>query len=251
MAQKEQSVKTPTPLKTVNSTAVLRTVWVLLALVVLGLVITAVPYRMQMLVEDDYGFGQFLAEVGLSLSFFAAYFVFWELVVITGSLLVAVVIVWRRADDPFAMLVAISLTLFGLLPPLVDGLSLLNPQFTGLVVVLRGAEMVCMMAVICLFPNGRFQPGWTRWWFVGWLVALTVAHLIKPDVLAEAAALPNIGSLSDAVFCACSPHVWRFRPFARRTYTFIQIVVDAESRHCPTAVLERQNGGQLHVQHSK
>lgn len=185
---------------TLGKTAVLRAVWLLLTLLVVGMVVTAVPYRLQMMVEDVYGFGAGLAEIGLSLTFFAAYFVFWELVVITGSLLVACLIVWRRSDDPMAMLVAVNLTLLGPVLPLLDGLMLTHPLWHWLVIGLRGAAMVCMMAVFCLFPNGRFQPKWMRWILVGWIITIIVGHLIKPDVLADTAVLPNTRTLSDALY---------------------------------------------------
>ncbi len=200
MDQQNQPLSTRPHFKAVSQAAILRAIWIVLSIMVVSLVLVAVPLRYQMLLNDVYGFGPALAEIGLSLRFFALYFTFWELVVITGSLIVAGVIAWRKADDPFAMLVAITLTMYGLLPPLVDGLALLNPLWQWLVIAFRVAEMVCLMAVFCLFPNGRFQPRWTRWLFVSWLAALAVAYLIKPDLLADTAVLPRTRSLADALF---------------------------------------------------
>lgn len=183
-----------------NQTAVLRMVWFVLALLVLGVVLLAIPYRYQMLADDVYGFGPGLAAIGLSLTFFATYFVFWELVVFVGALAVAAFIVWRHSDTPYAMLVATSLTLLVIVLPLLDGLMRSNPFWHWLIIALRVCEMICLMAVFCLFPNGRFQPKWTRWLLVSWIFTLGIVHLINPNVLANTAVLPNTRTLADASY---------------------------------------------------
>ena len=96
-----------------KQTAVLRAVWLLVFLVVIFGSFLAIPARYQMMVADVYELGAELAELGVSLHFFAIYFIFWELVLVAGSLLVAGIIGWRKGDDPFALLTAMLLTLLG------------------------------------------------------------------------------------------------------------------------------------------
>jgi signal transduction histidine kinase len=172
--------------------------WLAITAGVILLLGAATPARLQMLRADAYGFGEGLQAWGISLPFFAAYFVFWELVVALGSLLVSAFIAWKRPNEWFAMLVAISLALFGLLPPLIDGLVYVSPGWQLLVAVLRLVEFGCLMAVLCLFPNGRFEPGWTRWLFLLWCLFFVVIFTINPKLLSDTAVLPNTRSLKDA-----------------------------------------------------
>jgi signal transduction histidine kinase len=174
--------------------------WLVFTAGVVLLLGAATPARLQMLRADAYGFGEGLQAWGISLPFFAAYFVFWELVVALGSLLVAAFIAWKRPNDWFAMLVAISLALFGLLPPLIDGLVYVSPGWQLPVAVLRLVEFGCLMAVLCLFPNGRFEPGWTRWLFLLWWLFFLVVFTINPKILSDTAVLPNTRSLEDATW---------------------------------------------------
>lgn len=200
MGNQNQPLSLQAQPKTSNQATALRFVWLLLTLFVVGLVVAATPLRYQMLQSDVYGYQDGLLAVGLSLSFFAAYFTFWELVVVGGSLLVAILIAWKRSDDWFAMLVAISMTLFAMLLPLVDGLSYANPQLTVPIVILRQIEMGCIMAVMCLFPNGRFSPSWTRWLLLFYCLFFLAVFIYNPLVMAETAVLPNTRTIEDALW---------------------------------------------------
>ena len=181
-------------------TITMRLIWLLTTLIVLGMVLIAAPLRFQMLQTDVYGYAEGLDALGLSLTFFAAYFTFWELIVVGGSILVGALIAWKKGNDWFAMLVAICLTLFGLLPPLVDGLSFSYPQWTLFIVILRVTTFSCLLAVFCLFPNGRFAPKWTVWLFILWLLFIGVTLLVNPSVFADTAILPNTRTVQDALF---------------------------------------------------
>jgi hypothetical protein len=101
---------------TIGKTAVLRAVWLVVAVMTFGLLAVAVPLRYQMFLDDAYGYGAPLAEIGLSLRFFAIYFTFFELLLVGGSWAVGVVIAWRKSDDWFALLTAVTLLLFVILP---------------------------------------------------------------------------------------------------------------------------------------
>ncbi|WP_420643731.1 histidine kinase [Candidatus Leptofilum sp.] len=183
-----------------QQTAVYRTIWFVVATAVVTLVVVATPLRYRMLQSDVYNFGTGLATLGLSLDFFAAYFVSLELVVVAGSLLVAGLIVWKRANDWFPMLVALSLTLLGLVPPLIDGLHFANPQWAAPVSTLRVMIQTILMAIFCLYPNGRFQPKWTRWLLILWGIFALGILLTQPLMLADTAVLPNTRTWQDAIW---------------------------------------------------
>lgn len=207
----------------IGNTAVYRTIWLVVTTAVLILIGVATPLRYRMLQSDIYGYEAGLNALGLSLDFFAAYFVGWELLVVVGSLLVAGLIVWQRADDWFAMLVASGLSFFGLVPPLIDGLHFANSQWAILVSVLRLFIMGVLMAIICLFPNGRFQPVWTRWLLIAWGLFSIGVLFINPLILTDTAVLPNTRSWQDAIWLligvvwyslAIAGQVHRYRQFA-------------------------------------
>ena len=183
-----------------SNTAVLRAVWLLVVAGVVGLVVIAVPLRYRMLRSDYYGYGDGLEALGLTLSFLAAYFVSWELLVAACSLGVAALVAWKRGHDRFAMLVAFTLALVGLMPPLVDGISFVYPQLAVPIALLRLAELVALMAVFCLFPNGRFAPDWMRWLLIAYLLFSLFSAVFHPGVLADTAVLPTMRTLGDAAW---------------------------------------------------
>lgn len=183
-----------------QQTAVYRAVWFVVATAVVVLIAIATPLRYRMLRSDVYDFGEGLAALGLSLDFFSAYFLGLELLVVAGSLAVAGLIVWKRASDWFPMLVALSLTLLGLVPPLIDGLHFDNPQWTVPISTLRLFIQTILMAIFCLYPNGRFQPNWTRWLLIGWSLFALGVLLTQPLMLADTAVLANTRTLQDAIW---------------------------------------------------
>jgi hypothetical protein len=106
--------------------------------------------------------------MGLSASGYALYNVTLDTVFVSVFAAVAIVIFWRRSDDPMALLVATMLVVWG---PL-NGLFVLTPGATegkypalqatlGPLVTFIG--YVAWMLFFYLFPSGRFVPRWTRW----------------------------------------------------------------------------------------
>jgi hypothetical protein len=185
---------------TISKTAVTRAICLLVAVMTFGLLAAAAPLRYQMLLDDAYGYGAPLAEIGLSLRFFATYFTFFELLLAGGSWMVGVVIAWRKRGDWFALMTAVTLMLFGFLPPLVDGLIIANASWQTPIVFLRWLCLTGLMAVFSLFPNGRFVPHWLRFVLIGWIGNAIVINIFWPGILADTAVLPNTGSREDALW---------------------------------------------------
>jgi signal transduction histidine kinase len=192
--------QTHAPKVTISKTAVARAICLLVAVMTFGLLAAAVPLRYQMLLDDAYGYGASLAEIGLSLRFFAACFTFFELLLAGGSWMVGVVIAWRKRGDWFALITAVTLMLFGFLPPLVDGLIITNAGWQTPIVALRWLCLTGLMTVFSLFPNGRFVPHWLRFVLIGWIGNAIIVNVFWPDILADTAVLPNTGSREDALW---------------------------------------------------
>ncbi len=113
-----------------------------------------------------------LAEMGLSAGGYAFYNVGLDTVFVLVFAVVAIVIFWRRSDDPMALLVATMLVVWG---PL-NGLLVLTPSATEgmypalqmtLGTTLTFVGYMTWMLFFYLFPSGRFVSRWTRWLALG------------------------------------------------------------------------------------
>src|SRR5215207_6540090 len=141
--------------------------WVAVAAVALGQFIISVPARYAHLAHSTAGVRAALAELGLSAGGYALYNVTLDAVFVSVFAVVAIVIFWRRSDDPMALLVATMLVVWG---PL-NGLFVLTGAIEGMYPALQATlgrlvtfiGYVAWMLFFYLFPSGRFVPRWTRW----------------------------------------------------------------------------------------
>ena len=145
------------------------------ALVALGPFVISVPARYSQLANPTAGVRAALAELGLSAGGYALYNVTLDTIFVSVFAVVAIVIFWRRSDDPVALLVATMLVVWG---PL-NGLLVLTPSATaGMYPVLQitvGSALTLVgymtwMLFFYLFPSGRFVPRWTRWLALCWVL---------------------------------------------------------------------------------
>jgi hypothetical protein len=113
--------------------------------------------------------------VRLSAGSYALYNVTLDTVFVSIFAVVAIVIFWRRSNDPMALLVATMLVVWG---PL-NGLLVLTPSATeGMYPALQttlGTTLTLVgymtwMLFFYLFPSGRFVPRWTRWLALCWVL---------------------------------------------------------------------------------
>jgi hypothetical protein len=141
---------------------------VAVAVVALGSFAGSVPARYAELARPTAGVRAALAELGLSAGAYALYNVVLDTIFVSLFAGVALVIFWRRFDEPVALLVATMLVLWG---PL-NGLFVLTPGATedeyGLLQAVLGPTLtyigyITWMLFFFLFPSGRFVPRWTRW----------------------------------------------------------------------------------------
>jgi len=145
-----------------------RVAWVAVAIVTLGAFAISVPSRYAELANPTENVSAALAELGLSAVAYALYTVALETIFVSGFAAVAIVIFWRRSDDPVALLVATMLVVWG---PL-NGLFLPTPSeivepypILGMALgqTLTYIGYITWMLFFYLFPSGRFVPRWTRW----------------------------------------------------------------------------------------
>lgn len=107
--------------------------------------------------------------MGLSVRFFAIYFVAVEVAFTAVSAAIGTAIFRRRSGDRMALLVSLVLVTFGAVftvpYPLLD-LSLL---WTVSAEALSFIGSALLILFLYLFPDGRFVPRWTRWLALMWM----------------------------------------------------------------------------------
>ena len=145
-----------------------RVAWVIVAVITLGSFASSVPVRYAELAHPTEKVSAALADLGLSAGAYALYTVALDTIFVSVFAAVAIVIFWRRSDDPVALLVATMLVVWG---PL-NSLYLPSPSAfeepntvlgTTLGLILTYIGYIAWMLFFYLFPSGRFVPRWTRW----------------------------------------------------------------------------------------
>ena len=132
-----------------------RAAWVALVVTVLALFVTGIPasYRTARVLRPETVAG--LQHLGVPTGFPAAYLTILDTVTMLGFAGIAVLVFARRSDDWIAMLMALTLVLTAMLytAPAFEA-----PAPVPLVAMLCALGEICQLAVIYLFPSGRFVP---------------------------------------------------------------------------------------------
>jgi hypothetical protein len=154
-----------------------------------------------------------LADLGLSVDFFAAYFVAVEITFVAVSSAIGVAIFWRKADDRMALFVSLMLLTLGAaltVPyPLLD-LPLIWRLSAEVVSFVGAASMVLFFY---LFPDGRFVPRWTRWLAVLWIVGVMAPNTFFADRFLPLLGNPLAYALLAASFAGTTlfAQIYRYR----------------------------------------
>ncbi|MCB8945283.1 MAG: sensor histidine kinase [Ardenticatenaceae bacterium] len=185
--------------KSERITWLIRLLWIAVALFALFLISIAVPYRYAMLAADVYGYGTALTAQGLSYRGFASYFTIIETAIGLSFLVVATIIAWRKTGEWLALMVAATLAYLGVLLPLTDGLMAIDTNWRWAIIILRILVYSGMIAMFCLFPDGRFTPRWSRWLFSAWLFFVVAGRHLLTDALSNMAVIPAIHTQQDSL----------------------------------------------------
>ncbi len=126
-----------------------------------------------------------LLDLGLSASFFATYSIVLNLIHTLGFLAIGVLIFTRRSWDRMAIVVSLALigygvSAFGILLPLAQA----EPWLSFPIELLTGFGVTTLLIVAYLFPDGRFEPPWTRQLAVVWALWM-LPWYVPPRLLFE------------------------------------------------------------------
>lgn len=150
-------------------------VWAGFTVLSVGLFLAGLPQRYaQLLTVPD---PRTLQQLGLTAQSYATYLLGLFGLIVLVHLLTAGVIVWRRAHDPMALFVALSLVANGSLIPLAvvygrtGGAGARHPVVDAVIYV----GLVTSIVLLYVFPTGRFVPRWTAPLAAAWALLLIPA----------------------------------------------------------------------------
>jgi len=134
-----------------------------------------------------------LKGIGLFPGVYTASTVTLTLATLMVCLGVSTLIVWRRSDDPMALIVALLLVALGPLAVMFNVSARPSPwqvpnQFQSFLFV------ALLLLVLSLFPTGQFVPRWMRWPFVAFL-AVQVPFIFFPALAALHISAVSLGFL--------------------------------------------------------
>jgi hypothetical protein len=159
--------------------AIARVVWVLVFVAMLAAFFIQIPYYlayMSRACPDTCGFTTqqeaALASIGISLDVFAWIALSCTLVISLISVVLALILFWRRSNDWMAMLVALFLVGYPIMNNGTTGNlpTDIPPSLWVLLQVLTFPVWIIYAATFMLFPSGRFAPHWTWILFIFWSI---------------------------------------------------------------------------------
>lgn len=140
---------------------------------------------------------QALAAAGLPAWFYPVYNVALASALVAVSTAVAVVIAWRRSDEPVALYVSATLVLLSIfINTFSDVLATLGLGWELLLDVQRSLMWVMFPVLLYIFPDGRFVPRWTVWLAPLW-VYFQAAYFAALFAVFLAAFYPGLAPASE------------------------------------------------------
>jgi signal transduction histidine kinase len=165
---------------------------------VLGVWITSITAALQHEAQGAPA-GEIALDLTLSVGFFAGY------------LAPVAIVLWQRPRDWLALLAGVALLAFGLtLSPALNDLQMNSPEWTQIYTLMRGLGQGLLFLFLYLFPNGQFQPRWTRFA----LFALLAVHIVFLTPLA-AGVIPDIVGFVAWLFFLASVVIAQIYRYAR------------------------------------
>ena len=152
--------------------AVARSVWLVVCVTAVLTFLFALPFRWAQLTHPSPTNLANRNALGITLTTFAAYTLFWEIVIAAPYAIVGFLIFWRRGDERIALLTSLFLIVFGVgsgtITPTIMALLGKNPALDLLQYSFAAISWITFGLFFYLFPNGRFVPNWTRWLALIW-----------------------------------------------------------------------------------
>ncbi len=145
--------------------AAVRVIWMALIALSLVTVLLGLPLTYaDRLDQADQLFAESMRQIGMAHEFYAHYFGSLQVLYVLVSLIVAVVLFWKRSDDFVALLASAMMVTFSVtVSPLTNNLADAQPAWTWVVIALESISKLLLILTLMVFPDGLFLPAWVRW----------------------------------------------------------------------------------------
>lgn len=179
----------------------LQVLWVagiLVYLIFFGLSIQ--PMYDSFLSDGQQLFSTVLPRIGLTVTSYAVIFLFLNMSYLLAALTVALVIFWKRANDPMALLVALLLVASNIqFGRSATAFVSEYPTLIGMVSALRGLTSGLLLVFFFTFPDGQFVPRWSVWLLLPFAVLLYLLADIRAYMQGSITTVSAIGTISIAL----------------------------------------------------
>ena len=157
---------------------VARAVWVILAIVAVAILVAALPHYAARFLDGQLSFGN-MHRSAPGAPFFAAAGAIASLISALISLGLSALLFRHRFNEPIAILLTFFLLGYGVVMSGPFEFAIASRDDAALISMVAQSTLLFtpMIALLTLFPNGRFVPGWTRWLLLlsaPWNLALLV-----------------------------------------------------------------------------
>lgn len=239
-----------------------RTLWMIIAVLSLGLFILSIPYYIINLSSNlDMGLKFALMHQGISPTIYIVFQLINVILIVAGYSITAISIFFSKSDDRMALFVSISLITFGVAITSLDpqfsplgSLLMYQPVWTLPVMLLIGMGLGLILLVFYLFPDGHFVPLWSRvlaifWgvWLLSWLVfpdnsaapdqlsptARFVARMFMADIAMIHRTIENLRLYSLFLILA----IWFGTGIFSQAYRYLRVSSPLQRRQTKWAVL--------------
>jgi len=193
-----------------------RIVWIALVGLELVLFLAAIPARYRQLSTPPTAIQATMAQLGLSIRFYAAYLTANQLVVGLGFFLIAAIIVWRKSHEAIALFISLFLVLVRAVNAgNALALEALHPVLVWPTEFALFLTYASLILVFFVFPNGRFVPRWSRMPAVVLVVLLAVTPVLTRVSFAQQGWFAGRVLLSGFA-CGVLAQIYRYRYVSTR-----------------------------------
>lgn len=196
-----------------RSLIVMRAIWIVGFLILLGVTLAALPAYHQTVTTicdqaaDPAACRALIEQAGLSESVRGWVFSATHLIMIAAYFLSGIVIYWQLSDQRLAFLT--SLAMMGFVIAFAgDVLTLVNrnPDLRIPLLILRVLCRAQLMALLFYFPSGRFVPRWSFWL----LIASVIANTLVVVLGLENGRMPQVVTLVNTLI-GLGAQIYRYR----------------------------------------
>jgi hypothetical protein len=153
-------------------------IWCVLVTATLVLFISGVPGRVQTLLDPPAPIRAGLSDLGLSVTTYALYNIILEAIVAAHFFSVAGVIAWHKWRERLGLMTSLVLIMLGAAfsPAMYTQVTTDAVEATPVLALLL-LTYAMLVGFFILFPDGEFNPGWTRWIAFSWMAWLGLSFL--------------------------------------------------------------------------